>query len=314
METQTKKGVTSFYIKVVAIVTMFIDHVGAVILERQLVDPSKALVSGSAYYYKLYSVYRVMRCIGRIAFPLFIFLLVQGFIHTRNRLKYALRLGLFCLISEVPFDMAFKNSYFDLSYQSVFFTLLLGFLFMCVADFIGKKNIPPVLGYIALVLNSAVIGYFLMWLLNDITLSYNYDGFEGVAFYAGVAIFAALTVGVEIFICRKKPFVDLSRLALSILALIPFLLAAEFLKTDYSAGGVFAIAAAYAFRSKYSLCLSMAVLVLTVTNVIEAIAFFGLFLVLRYNGQRGKSMKYFFYAFYPCHLLLIALFAKFIGL
>ena len=49
METQTQKGMTSFAIKVVAIVTMFIDHTAAVFLERQIANPAKAFVSGTEY-------------------------------------------------------------------------------------------------------------------------------------------------------------------------------------------------------------------------------------------------------------------------
>ena len=314
METQTKKGTTSFIIKVIAIVTMFIDHTAAVFLERQLANPAKAFVPGADYYYTIRSIDRVMRGIGRIAFPLFIFLIVQGFMHTKSRLKYVIRLSLFVLISEIPFDMAFQNSYFDLSYQNVFFTLLIGFLFMWIADTIYSKRIPAFLGYFSLIICSLGIGILAMLLTADIAFNTQSVTIEGLSFFAGVALYAAITVGVLLLICRKKTFEDVWKLSLSLISLVACASLAEFLNTDYGAAGVLAIAAAYTFRSKKMLCFGAAYVVLTLLNSYEVFAIFGFIPVFLYNGQRGKSMKYFFYAFYPCHLLLIALTAKFMGL
>ncbi len=316
METTEKKGLTSFAIKVIAIVTMFIDHCGAVFVERRLslIKETVPNYEGDPTYVALNITDGIMRSIGRIAFPLFIFLLIQGFMHTRNRLKYAIRLGLFALISEVPFDMAFRNTYFTMSYQNVFFTLFLGFLFMCVADFIYKKHIAPWLGYVSIVLNSVFIGFFCVMIVNTIGYTkFNTTPFADLGVIVAIAVFAAITVIVEILVCRKKPFEELSRLAVSMTVLILFMFAAGLLATDYNVGGVLAIAVAYACRESKTKTIVGAVITLALTcGFIEAVAIVDYFIVAKYNGERGKSMKYFFYAFYPCHLLIIALIAKYL--
>ena len=98
-EAEKKKGLSGSAIKIIAIVAMLIDHIGAVIVERMITAQS-----GGVYSYEdpLVVLDTVLRGIGRIGFPIFCFLLVEGFVHTRNVAKYALRLFAFALISEVP--------------------------------------------------------------------------------------------------------------------------------------------------------------------------------------------------------------------
>lgn len=142
------KGITGSTLKMIAILSMLIDHTGAVLLERMLIQRGwyHAMWQGEealTQFYQsnlgLYALYFVMRqIIGRLAFPIFCFLLVEGFLHTRSVLKYACRLGIFAVISEVPFDLAFYGTPFFWGYQNIFFTLLIGLLvmiaFRCIAE------------------------------------------------------------------------------------------------------------------------------------------------------------------------------------
>lgn len=121
METKAVRGVSGSTLKWIAVVSMLIDH-AAVVLVYGL-----ALARGhwGAGLLSL-SGYRVLRAVGRPAFPIFCFLLAEGFVHTRSRGRYLLRLLIFAALSELPFDLALRRSAVDLSGQNVFFTLALG--------------------------------------------------------------------------------------------------------------------------------------------------------------------------------------------
>ena len=126
-----QQGISGYWLKVIAVVSMLIDHTSAVILEQ---------ISG------LENPAFLMRIIGRLAFPIYCFLLVEGFYHTRSRAKYAGRLFLFALISEVPFDLAFSRRMCDFSSSNVFFTLLFGLLVIWGVEGIKQKFVADVYG------------------------------------------------------------------------------------------------------------------------------------------------------------------------
>ena len=89
-------------------------------------------------------------------------------------------------------------------------------------------------------------------------------------------------------------------------------LLAAYMRTDYGAWGVFTIAVMYYYRNKPVKAMGMGCLTLTVMSLIECTAFLAMIPVAKYNGQRGLKLKYFFYAFYPAHLLILAVLTKLI--
>lgn len=151
------RGISGSTLKLIAIITMLIDHTGATVIRA--IQRHPAVVSDAKLALMWQQIYDVSRDIGRIAFPIFCFLLVEGYLHTHDVRKYAGRLFLFALISEIPFDIALKGSWYFPDKQNVYFTLFLGLLVLIGIDRItehGLRNlflavIPIALGmYIAL--------------------------------------------------------------------------------------------------------------------------------------------------------------------
>jgi len=104
-----KYGISAFGLKIIALITMIVDHVACIFVKNKM-------------------LFQAMRGVGRLSFPLYAFLIVEGFINTSNRIKYAIRLLVFAVISEVPYDMVFGGAFVNMSKSNVFFTLLLGLL------------------------------------------------------------------------------------------------------------------------------------------------------------------------------------------
>lgn len=123
-------------LKYIAMVTMLIDHIGVVFIENT----------------RLYSIESFqmldvcIRLIGRIAFPLFAFLLVEGFQHTSNLRNYASRLLVFAFISEIPFDLAASGK-LTWAHQNVFFTLFIGLLVLKGLQFAQTNSSSTVTYY-----------------------------------------------------------------------------------------------------------------------------------------------------------------------
>lgn len=119
MTGREKWGLSATALKVLAMVFMLLDH-------------SFIALNGWPGYW--------MHILGRLAFPIYCFLLVEGFFHTHSRKAYALRLVLFGLISELPFDLLAAGRWFYPGHQNVMFTLALGVGAMALAQKAREKK------------------------------------------------------------------------------------------------------------------------------------------------------------------------------
>ena len=151
------RGLSGSTLKLIAVVTMLIDHIGATVILRLLLSGPQPP--------ELHAAYSIMRDIGRIAFPIYCFLLVEGFMRTRSRWRYAVRLGAFALISEIPFDLAFNSRVLEFGYQNVFFTLTIAFFTIWAMHFVTEKREWHLLLRVALWVPIGFAGMMLAWLM-----------------------------------------------------------------------------------------------------------------------------------------------------
>lgn len=147
-----------FHLKLIAICTMLIDHMG----------------------YTLFPGVMWLRCVGRVAFPIFCFLIAEGCVYTHDRKKYALRLLVFALLSEIPYNLMNSGMIWDPYDQNVLWTLLLGALVCWLMDWALKKCTP-----LSFMLTGAVM-LAAYWLLEIGNTDYGGWGMLLVAAFYGV--------------------------------------------------------------------------------------------------------------------------------
>ena len=117
MNRLSKFGISSAGLHIIAMAFMLMDHLWATLLPGQ----------------------EWLTCIGRIAFPIFSFLIVEGYFHTHDFKKYLLRLLIFALISEIPFNLMCGGTFFYPIHQNVIWTFLLGLLGIHLMETVHKK-------------------------------------------------------------------------------------------------------------------------------------------------------------------------------
>ena len=138
MENLFKKTLTMRELKIIAYVTMLIDHIGAIIVIRLL--QNYHMLNLPISYESLRIFYMGLRLIGRIAFPIFCFNIVEGYLKTRDIKKYIFRLLIFALVSEIPFDLALYETPFYWGYNNVIWNLLIGLLCIFWSEKLARNN------------------------------------------------------------------------------------------------------------------------------------------------------------------------------
>lgn len=172
-------GISATVLKLLAILLMLSDHIWATYM----------------------SFGNWMTYIGRMAFPIFAFQIAEGFVHTTNVKKYTLRLLLFALVAEIPFNLFYSSRLFNPFHQNVLFTLLLGLLAIRTIDRARKERTAKriLLGvlWVGLICIGSVLGF----------VDYGFMGMVTVVMF---------------YVLRDFPFAWLAQLAAMILLNVVF--------------------------------------------------------------------------------------------
>ena len=204
--------------------------------------------------------------VGRLAFPIFAFLAVEGYFHTRSFKRYALRMLLFAVLSEVPFDLMYGGTAFYPVHQNVIWTLLFGLLGIRLMEAARAKGRRWL--YILICAAVIVLGFAL--------------GTLGMVDYYGAGV---LTVFVFYFFRERRWWCLLGQRA-----------ALYWLNVAVLSGQMYPVTL---FGREIELC----------EQGLALLALVPIWLYRRRQGHHSKVFQYACYAFYPAHMLVLALLA-----
>jgi len=290
MDSKLEKAqrLTSFWIKIIAFATMVIDHVG-IFLWQHATSSSDVL----------YIVGYIFRCIGRLSFPLFILLLVEGLIHSKNIGRYLSRLAI--LLGLVLVVQVYLYYYIDPNIgNNPFIDLLINGLFIY---FITKKGLQKLwallpLSYVVLsttitILEASSLQLIVKWFPMYLRMGYSLFGF-----LLAIGFYYAYDLGAKVLFNNISGEFALDR--------------HELLKVPQYRSLVNIIMAIILFVLNIAIwffAYLSPILDLYYSDVQTWSLLAGLIIIL-YNGRRGYDAKWFriaSYAFFPVHIALISL-------
>lgn len=249
MDRGSQRGLTSFALHIIAMLLMLCDHLWGTFLIH----------------------YDFLTYIGRIAFPLFAFMLVEGFFHTKDRKKYTIRLLLFAVISEIPFNLMTEHRWFNPLHQNVLWAFLLGILLLGIYERIrGKKHLV-----VRLICYAGITCLF--YLLGIIAF---------VDYYG----YGILTIALFYFTRITGSESELRIMLLRILQVAGM----YWINCEMMAG----------------LILSFTVFGVEIEFYKQGFALLALPLIWLYNGKQGcynRSVKNLYYWFYPVHMAVLGI-------
>lgn len=251
------RDMSTFWLKIIAITTMVIDHTGAVFFPE----------------------YPVLRMIGRLAFPIFAFLIAEGAYHTKDLKKYMWRMLGFALLTEIPFDFAFERQWLNWGHQNVMWTFFLALAAIYFDQKYARPKGKPAIFVVAAMATALIAAYT----KTD---------------YGAIGVLLVLVF----YHFRQQPVLKFSCAGL---LMASFGLEYTFLRMQFLHSYYMEMGKEQQFWQNWQRCL-------VISDHIQFLACLSFPLIGWYNGQKGRSLQYFFYAFYPGHLLIIGMIANFI--
>ena len=292
---------TVFVLKIIAAVSMLIDHFGAAVFSPMRVTEAD------------FAMYEMMRNVGRIAFPIFAYLIAQGCLHTKNINKYLLRLGLLALISEPFFDLAFIPDFgIDfLRFTNIFYTLFLGAAGIAIYEKTKRNEHQWPSALLA-------AAFYALYFSGNITSPHLTDSLFPVALV--LVYLASAIILPNVLANSDNDSKQWQRHVIPIFAATPMLFVATFFTTDYAINGVAMILLIYAFGPQRPIGRAVALLISlyflyppmfgSTLNLSFFFSLVAVVLVALYNGKPGPNhpaLKWGFYFFYPAHIAVLYL-------
>jgi len=293
--------INGFVLKILGIVAMLLDHIGALFFD---IFPY-LIINKPFWKYTYYT----LRYLGRFSFPIFAFLLVEGVLHTHSKKKYLIRMLIFAIVSEIPYDLLFNDNILEFSNQNILFTFCLGIIALSTFIYIredAKANIShSMVKVIYLTLPAFYFGYYLE------TIFFKYINIELNKYLLFVLL--SLAAEVLIILLYSKPTNEHDQFILcsDVIVLAIFMAVAELLHLDYASRAILVFYFIFLFRGNYIAGFASATFILGVlSSAMELINILLLPVINNYNGKEGRKMGIFFYFVYPGHILILILIKK----